>query len=204
MRRRALPLALLLALAWPAGGSAGAASPVSTRALLAGLRASGRAEAVVRLRRSDPLTGRTVERGGRLALELPRRARLDFDDGETLTLRPDGGDWLQPALRQLVHAGPRGAAGALQWWGALLDPAGAGLEERRSGEHSFTLRVPGGDAAVQRLELDGRGLPRRLVLASADGGRLEYRLARWRFVRARGARNFTLGAPAGFEVVALP
>ena len=57
---------------------------------------------------------------------------------------------------------------------------------------------------MQRLELDGRGLPRRLVLTTPDGGRLEYRLARWRFVRARGARDFALRAPAGFEVVTLP
>jgi outer membrane lipoprotein-sorting protein len=209
---RLAAVVLLVALAWSTGGPVGAAPPagappVSARALLAGLRRTGRAEATVRLRRTDALSGRTVERGGRLALELPGRARLDFDDGERLTLRPDGGDWLQPALRQLVRVGPRGAAGALQWWGALLDPAGAGLEERRAGERSFTLRVRGGAAgaaSVQRLELDGRGLPRRLVLQSAEGGSLEYRVSGWRFVRARGAGAFTLAAPAGVEVVTLP
>lgn len=212
--RAALPA---LALAWAAcasavGGPAVAAeragAPVASGALLARLRAAGRAEALVRVRRADPLSGRTVERAGRLALELPRHARLDFDDGERLTLRPDGGDWLQPALRQLLRAGPRGAGGALRWWGALLDPAGAGLEERRTGERSFALRVrgaaAGGPAGVERLELDGRGLPARLVIEGADGGRLEYRMTRWRFGGARGARDFTLAAPAGYDVVALP
>jgi hypothetical protein len=206
--RRVLRAAgLALALAWPAAAAAvpGAApAPVAARELLARLHAAGRAEATVRVRRADPLSGRTVERTGRLALELPRRARIDFADGEALTLRVDGGDWLQPGLRQLVRAGSRGAAGALQWWGALLDPAGAGLEERPAGERAFTLRMRGGGTTVQRLELDARGLPRRLVLTSGDGGRLEYRLAHWRFTRARGARDFALAVPAGFEVVTLP
>jgi hypothetical protein len=203
MTRRTLLLALVVALAWAAPGR-GAPAPASARALLARVRASGRAEASVRLRRVDPLSGRTIERGGRLALELPQRARLDLDDGERLTLRADGGDWLQPALKQLVRAGPRGAAGALRWWGALLDPAGSGLEERRAGERVFSLRMRGGDGTALQLELDAQGLPRRLILDSGDGGRLEYRLTRWRFLRPRGAADFVLDAPAGFEVVALP
>ena len=103
-----------------------------------------------------------------------------------------------------MRTGPRGAAGALRWWGALLDPGGTGLEERRTGEGVFTLRLRGGSGETPRLELDARGLPRRLVLEGGDGGRVEYRMTRWRFVRARGAGDFALAAPAGFEVVTLP
>jgi hypothetical protein len=209
MRRRLAVAGLALSLAWPVGGAAKPAGtavpdPVCVRVLLARLRAAGRAEATIRLRRRDVVSGRTVEQAGRLALEPPRRARLDFAGGERLTLRADGGEWLQPALRQLVRAGPRGAAGALQWWGALLDPVAAGLEERRLDERSFALRLRGSETSAPRIELDAQGLPVRLVLAGADGGSLEYRLRGWRFVRARGEGDFRLAAPPGVEIVNLP
>ena len=177
----------------------------SSRALLAGLRSSGRAEATLQLLRLDPLSGRTSTVRGRLVLELPRLARLELADGQQLTLREDGGDWLQPAARQLLRAGTRSAAGALVWWGALLDPQASGVRERKVGPRQYLLSQPGtGDAPVQRIELGADGLPRGLVVEVSPGERVEYRLTRWRFTRARGAADFVIEAPKGFEVVELP
>jgi hypothetical protein len=177
----------------------------SSRALLAGLHSSGRAEAALSLHRLDPLSGRTNVVRGRLILEQPRLARLELEDGQRLTLRADGGDWLQPATRQLVRAGARSAAGVLVWWGALLDPQATGVQERKVGTRQYLLTRPGaGEALVQRIELGADGLPRRLMLEMGPGERVEYRLTRWRFVRSRGPADFVLQAPTGFEVVELP
>jgi hypothetical protein len=208
MRAGAL-LLVAVALAGAAGAERGAAAErpeaEAARVLLARLRASGRAEVDVRLTRRDPLGGRASTVRGRLVLELPRFAGLTLAGGERLTLRADGGDWLQPAQRQLVRAGPRAAAGALVWWGLLLDPAGGGIRAERSGPRAYRL-VPAGtpDAPAQILELGGDGLPRRFLLVSGPGEGIEYRLTGWRFTRARGRADFVLDAPAGYEVVDMP
>ena len=204
---RWIPLILSCALVWGTGTRpAAAATPLgSSRTLLAELHSSGRAEATLRLSRLDPLLGRTSVVRGRLILELPRFARLELEDGQRLTLREDGGDWLQPAMRQLVRAGVHSAAGALVWWGALLDPQATGVQERRVGTRRYVLTRPGaGDSLVQRVELGPDGLPRCLTVEVSPGERVEYRLTRWRFVRSRGPADFVLEAPAGFEVVELP
>jgi hypothetical protein len=202
--RRALPV-LLCVLLGAAGAGAAPAPRASSRALQAGLRAAGRGEAVVQLSRTEPLGGRTSVTRGRLVLELPGRARLELADGQRLTLREDGGDWLQPAARQLVRAGTRSAAGALAWWGALLDPQAAGIREQRSGSRRYTLVRPGDEGGQsQQVELGADGLPRLLVLEAGSGGRVEYRLSRWRFVPPRGRADFVLAAPPGFEVVEMP
>ena len=202
----ALLLPAMLMVSGPGTSAAAARAPLgSSRALLAGLRSSGRAEAVLRLSRLDPLSGRTSVARGRLILELPRFARLELEDGQRLTLRADGGDWLQPATRQLVRAGAGSAAGALVWWGALLDPQATGVEERKVAPRQYVLTHPGvGEAQAQRIELGVDGLPRRLTVEASPGERVEYRLTRWRFVRSRGPADFVLEAPAGFEVVELP
>jgi hypothetical protein len=199
-------LCALLGVSGARVASAVVAAPLgSSRALLAGLRSAGRAEAALVLNRLDPLTGRTNAVRGRLILELPRFARLELADGQRLTLRGDGGDWLQPAARQLVRAGSRSAAGALVWWGALLDPQAAGIQERKVGPRQYVLTRPGaGQEQAQRIELGVDGLPRRLTVETSPGERIEYRLTRWRFVRSRGPADFVLEAPAGFEVVELP
>ena len=203
-------LPILLCVLLGAGGArpagAAVAAPLgSTRALLAALHTAGRGEAVLQLSRLDPLSGRTVVMRGRLVLELPRLARLELEDGERLTLREDGGDWLQPAARQLVRSGVRSAAGALAWWGALLDPQAAGIVEREAGPRRYLLVLPGpGGEATQRIELGADGLPRRLVVEASPGERVEYRLTRWRFVPPRGRADFVLGVPPGFEVVEMP
>lgn len=202
----ALLLPLLLTVSGQGASAAVRRAPLgSSRALLAGLRSSGRAEATLRLGRLDPLSGRTSVVRGRLILELPRLARLELDDGQRLTLREDGGDWLQPAMRQLLRGGARWAAGALVWWGALLDPQATGVQEREVGTRQYALTQPGaGEALEQRIELGEDGLPRRLTVEVSPGERVEYRLTRWRFVRSRGPADFVLRAPAGFEVVEMP
>jgi len=198
-------LVAVLALAGAPPRALPAEPLVSTRALLAALRPAGRAEATLRLGRRDPLTGDSTSLRGRLVLEQPRLARLELEDGERLTLREDGGDWLQPATRQLVRAGARSAAGALVWWGALLDPRATGIQERRLGPREFLLsRADAGDARTQRIALGADGLPRRLTVETGAGERVEYLLTRWRFTRPRGPADFRLAAPAGYEVVEMP
>ena len=206
---RPLAAVLLVAVLAGAGGWVGAAvvpAPfASTKALRAGLSRYGRAEAALRLSRHDALSGRTLVQRGRLILERPRLARLELEDGERLTLREDGGDWLQPAVHQLVRAGARSAGGALVWWAVLLDPQDGGIQESRTGPREYTLTQAGARAApAQRIELGPDGLPRRLTVEIGPGEQVEYLLLRWRFSRARGPADFHLAAPAGFEVVEMP
>jgi hypothetical protein len=199
-------LCALLALSGARPVAAAVTAPLaSSRALIAGLRSSGRAEATLQLSRPDPLSGRTNVVRGRLILELPRFARLELEDGQRLTLRADGGDWLQPVTRQLVRAGSRSAAGVLVWWGALLDPEATGVQERKVATLQYVLTQPGAGAALaQRIELGADGLPRRMTVETSPGERVEYRLTRWRFMRSRGPADFVLKAPKGFEIVELP
>ncbi len=173
MRRAAIALFLTLGLS--AAAAAGGEALRSTRGLLARLKAAGRAEARVTTTVQDPIAGHAQTTTGRLALELPRHARLDFAGGESLTLRDDGGDWLQPRARQLVRSGPRSAEAVMRW-----------------------------SALLQRVWLGKDGLPARLELATAAGETSSVRLGGWRFTRARGRRAFVLSAPEGFEVVELP
>ncbi len=193
---------LALLLATGAGAPPAATAPASTRVLLAKLRAAGRAEVGVRVERRDPLGGGARVARGRLALELPRFARLDLDDGQRLTLRDDGGDWLQPATRQLIRAGARTTSGLLLWCGALLDPRTPGLVERKIGAREYAL-VPRAPAVgdTQRVTLGGDGLPLRVVVTSSPGESVEYRLSGWRFGPARGRSGFVLEPPRGYEVV---
>ena len=203
MKRAAV--ALLLALGLSAVAAAGGEALRSTRGLLAQLRAAGRAEARVATTVQDPLSGRPQTTSGRLALELPRQARLDFAGGESLTLREDGGDWLQPRARQLVRSGPRSAEAAMSW-SALLLASGAGpFRERSLGNNVYEVAAIGPDSLeTQRVWLRTDGLPARLELTTAAGETCSVRLGGWRFARARGRRAFVLSAPVGFEVVELP
>ncbi|HVP13898.1 MAG TPA: hypothetical protein VMS88_00060 [Terriglobales bacterium] len=197
--------AWILAVALAASPCARAAESrglVSTRALVTRLESSGRAEAVVRLARRDPLSGRTSTLSGRLALELPGCARLDLSDGEAMTLRPDGGDWLQPATRQLIHGGVRAVAGLLTWWGALLDTSGAEFRETKVAGSGYRLKSRAfGEELSQRVDLGANGLPRRVVAALSPEDSLEYRISSWRFTHPRGRDAFVLQAPRGYEVV---
>lgn len=179
----------------------------SSRALLASLRGAGRAEAAVTFAVGDPIAGRPRASLGRLALEPPDRARLDFGaSGEAVTLRADGGEWRQPATKQLLRLSPDHAAGALRWWRVLLDPAGRGASERRVGPRHYRLRLdgePGAGADSADVRLDARGLPAELALGEQQGGAVA-RFSAWRFMRARGASAFRLTAPPGYADVELP
>jgi hypothetical protein len=211
-KQRLRSLLFVAALGLPAAGApaAPAAAPLAaSRELVARLRAAGRAEAELHWSVPGP-AGTPVPQRGSLALEPPSLARLTVPaTGERVTLRADGGEWLQPGLRQLVRLTPRHAGAAMRWW-RLLAGGGAGddgwARERRlaPGRYRIVVGGPGGPAADSaEVWLDARGLPSRLVLGP-EGDAQEYRLSGWRFRRARGARDFRLSAPAGYEDVDLP
>ena len=195
----ALPALLTLC---PCTRAMGAPGPIT---LGARLRASGRAECRFVRVSTDPLTRRVVRLDGRVMLELPSRARLDFPaTGERVTLRADGGEWLEPRLRQMVVFDSVRAAGARRWWQLLSEGAAPGvMVERRAGGH-LVLRSEGGagpDSA--RLDLDAAGLPVRLVIPDGES-QVEFRFARWSFIRGQAPALFRQQAPPGFERVELP
>lgn len=196
-----MALALLLAGAAPAAEVGPALE--SAAAFAAKLRASGRAEASLTRRFEDPLRGGTVVMHGRLALEPPDRARIEFNEtGERVTLRGDGGEWLQPQLDQMVRFGEARALGALRWWTLFGGSRASGARERQAGPRTWVITMPAsgvaGDSA--RVELDASGLPKRIVIDEEAGTPVEYRLERWTFGRPRGRGAFVLEAPHGFEV----
>lgn len=154
---------------------------------------------------TDAFSGRALSTRGRLTLETPNRSRLEFPaTGERITLRDDGGEWLQPKLRQLVVFGPERARGARRWWQLLIDGVAPGVEVQSRGARVLLLRSSGGagpDSA--RLELDSAGLPARLVVPDGET-RVEYRFKRWSFGAARGVTAFRQRAPAEFERIEMP
>ena len=207
MRAVSAGLALALLLAAPAR-QAPAGGLECARALSARLHAAGRAEATVELLQPT-LSGNWRSVRGRLALEPPDRARLDFPaTGEQVTLRADGGEWLQPVNRQLLRLGPERAAPALSWWQVFLAPDSGGFREERRGAREFVVRrVAGAGAddeyAVVRLGADG--LPVTVEPhAAGDAPAPVCHLRGWRFPSARGRAAFRLAAPPGFAEVELP
>lgn len=201
------PVTIVLTMCFACAAFAPAARALETsRVLERELGSSGRAEAHLRyVTAGTGGSARTVN--ALLALELPERARLDVTStGEKIVSRPDGGEWLQPGLKQMLKFRPQQAAAALRWWKVLLGEDGR-ARERRTGEHTFvvTLLGPGGapeDSA--EVTLNSRGLPVRLSAPAGSRDAQVYRLEGWRFMRPRGAAAFKLTAPAGYEVVALP
>jgi outer membrane lipoprotein-sorting protein len=177
--------------------------PAAAREFSQRLAKAGRAEASLTRRFEDPLRGGQVVMHGRLVLEPPDRARIEFDEtGERVTLRADGGEWLQPQLEQMVRFGQSGAMGALRWWTLFGGVTGAGVRERRIGPREWVITMPAsgvaGDSA--RVELDAAGLPRRIRIVEEAGAPVEYRLEGWRFTRPRGRAAFVIQAPPGYEV----
>ena len=166
----------------------------STRRLATELKRAGRAEVTMSW---DAGGGK---RSGTLALEPPSLARLDVgSSGEKVTLRADGGEWLQPALHQMLKLSPEHSGAAMRWWRLLA--GGEAARERRLARGGYRLVVgTGADADSAEVWLDARGLPSRLVL----GEGLEYALRGWRFTPARGVTAFRIQAPPGVEVVELP
>ena len=179
----------------------------SARGIAARLGSAGRAEAQVERRALDAFTGTWRSIRGKLTLEPPDRALLEFPaTGERLALRGDGGEWLQPKLGQMLRLGPENAAAARRWWAVLLPGAGREFDERPLGGGRFAvvpkLSAGGGDTAW--VGLDGRGLPVRLEYRDGGDGRIEFRLRAWKFARARGRAAFVIVPPESLQVVDLP
>ncbi len=196
-------LVVALAVTGPVHASA---EPLGcTRALLERLGRSGRAEAGIVQSAEGPI-GADRQRG-RIVLEPPDRLRLDYPaTGERLTVRRDGGEWLQPAARQMLILRPEQAQRAARTW-RVLQGAGSGLfEERRLGEQNFALVArSGGNTLAESLwvALGPDGYPAKLEVRSGDV-RWIWRFSGWRFARPRGPNAFTLRAPTGFAVVEMP
>lgn len=205
MTRWLVRLALIALFVVPAMACAAPALE-STRTLTAGLARTGRAEAMLSWSVAAPTGGGTRSLQGSLALEPPDRARLDVrGTGERITLRADGGEWLQPRQGQMVRLTPRHSVAALRWWRLLA--SGSGATERRLGTRRWrlTMLASGGlDADSCDVQLDARGLPSRLELPDGMGGRQVYTLAAWRFSKPKGDSAFRLTPPAGVEVVEMP
>jgi len=202
LRALAVAACLCALVAQTAAGTA--ARPLeAAREFSRRLAASGRAEATLTRRFEDPLRGEPVVLHGRLALEPPDRARIEFEEtGERVTLRGDGGEWLQPQLDQMVRFGAAEAMGALRWWTLFGGHAPEGASERRVGPREWVITMPAsgvaGDSA--HVVLDEAGLPRRIVIVEEAGTPVEYRLERWTFAKPRGRAAFVLQAPKGYEV----
>ncbi|HTO90915.1 MAG TPA: hypothetical protein VMJ70_07275 [Candidatus Sulfotelmatobacter sp.] len=187
--------------------AANAPIPASARALAAKLGGGHRAEADVAYALPDPLGGPARSIRGRLALESPDRVRLDFaTTGESVTLRADGGEWLQPANRQLVRIPADRALAVLSWGRTLLPTSGASFREDSLAPRRFRLTPLAAEAQGMEVlvELDAHGLPRQLTVLAPDSSRTAYHLSNWRFVAARGRTAYALSAPPGFDVVDLP
>jgi hypothetical protein len=198
-RRLVVSLLASLILAPPADS---ADPPRATKVLADRLRATGRAEAEV----TQSLPGDATAHRGTLALEPPDRVRLDFPKtGERLTVRTDGGEWLQPAAKQLLVLRPEHAAEAARAWSIFLDGERSAYAESGRGPRRSALipREPGGPIDSVVVSLDAAGLPARLEAFTA-GERLVYTFQSWRFTRPKGSTAFTLRAPAGYGIIELP
>jgi outer membrane lipoprotein-sorting protein len=193
---------LLLASALATAGPGGA----SSRALLSRLAESGRAVATLERDDVDPLRGETRTLSGSLALEPPDLARLELaQSGEIVTLRSDGGEWLQPRLVQMLRLGPRQAGAARRWWSLLLPGNASRFREVPLGQRRYLVIAGAGGAADSAwVTLDRAGLPSKLRFRDAAGEFVDVRFRGWRFEHGRGRAAFTQSAPAGIHVIDLP
>jgi len=188
-----------------AGGAPNESAGTRLSPFLERLRAAGRAEVRLERRRFDPVEGAERVTRGRAALEPPAFARLDFAGGESVTLRSDGGEWLEPALRQLVQLGPDRARGALGWCDLLLDDRSGAITRRDLADGRLLWVRNEADAADSAwITLDTRGQPASLAYREGLGEIERVQLSHWTFARARGRGAFVLAAPSGYEVVELP
>ena len=195
--------AMVLGLAFTAAVSAVAAPLQCAAGLARSLAGNGRAEATLRYGMAGP-GGTTRAVHATLALEPPARARIDVTaTGEKIVARLDGGEWLQPATRQLVRFGAKQAAPALRWWRVLLSDDRAARERAVGEGHWILTLLSAGGAPEDSAEvwLDAHGLPVRLVVPAGDPEAEVYRLGGWRFMRAHGEAAFKLPVPKGFEAV---
>ena len=211
---RGLGILAALVLATSASAAAAPYRPASrgldaTRVLVARLAARGRGEAAVTLTRTDPLGGPPQVEQGRLALEPPARARLDFPaSGERVAVRAGGGEWIQPAAHQLVRLTRARSETAAGLWQVLLRGGEERFRERSSGARRRVLEAKpeGGEGLPDRItvDLDPQGLPAALELDDGSGSTVRYQFRGWRFSGPQGDRAFTLVPPRGYAVIDMP
>lgn len=196
----ALASLVLVAASVPAAEHASRLEPFFSR-----VHHAGRAEVRLERRSFDAVTNAEQVTRGHVTLEPPQRARVDFDDGESVTLRGDGGEWLQPELRQLVRLGPERARGALAWCDLLLGERAESITQRDlpDGRVLLVRRVAPDLADSAWVTLDAPGQPASLEFREGAGELERFRLRHWSFGTARGRDAFVLDAPRGFEVVEL-
>lgn len=217
--RRAVTLALVViaaaTVAWVFSGRPGAAnasgssapSPDPAHRFAARLQRAGRAETSITRSAPDPLSGKSVSVQGRVAIEPPDRLSLQFSQtGERLTLRSDGGEWMQPSLGQMLKLGTGQATAAGRWWSVLLGQGAPGITVKATS--ATRLLVTSGEASSADAEsawvyLDGQGLPMRLEVDEGGDKPTNYRFGAWRFLAPRGRAWFVQAAPKGVEVVEL-
>ena len=178
----------------------------STSGLTKRLARTGRGEA--RLTQTVVADGETLRADrGRIVLEPPNRLRLDFaSSGEQITMRGDGGEWLQPKLRQLLILRPEQAQAVVATWRSFLDGGADSYRERSRGPRRYRLlplaATEDGPDSLD-VELGPDGLPRHVDLWVGDQcWRLA--LAGWSFGKAKGSAAFTLRAPIGYNVFEWP
>ena len=196
----------LLATVVALSSSQAAERLASVSTLVQRLGAAGRGEAA--LTQTVVAEGETLRADrGRIALEPPDRMRIDFrSSGEQVTMRADGGEWIQPSLQQLLILRPEQAQAVVATWRALLGGGADSYRERARGPRRYRLipRSPGGEGADSLdVELGSNGLPRRVELWVGEQ-RWRLTLSRWTFAKPKGAASFTLRAPAGYSVFEWP
>jgi hypothetical protein len=179
----------------------------STRVLVGRLAAAGRGECAITVTVADLMGGADRVDRGRLALEPPDRARLDFATGEKLAVRGDGGEWVQPLARQVIRMS-REQVGLAAWlWETFMKGGQSDFTERALGGRRYEL-TPRAEAVglPERVTVtvDARGLPAAIEFEEAGGGLTRYRFAGWRFRAARGAAVFKLATPPGYAVIEMP
>jgi outer membrane lipoprotein-sorting protein len=193
--------ALLLAVARL---SHAASAPASVQPLMERMARAGRAEARVVVTVATVGDSATSRRGT-LALEPPDRLRLEYaTGGERLTARDDGGEWLQPELRQMLTMSAAQAGRAAILWD-LLRSRSASFAERRLGPRTWRLTMADAGAEAESLIVtvgEGR-LPAKIETQVGDV-QWTIRLSNWRFAAAKGREAFVLRAPAGYEVLVMP
>jgi len=202
MRRRLWLAAVAMMALAPAARAATA--PTSARPLIDRMTKAGRAEARVVLTVSSAGDSASSRRAT-LALEPPDRLRLDYAvDGERLTARGDGGEWLQPELRQMLTMSAAQARQAAALWDVVRS-RGSSFTERRLGTRRWRLTMtdPGAESESLVVTVGPDRLPSRIETQVGD---LHWtiRLSGWRFTAPQGREGFVLHAPAGYEVMAMP
>ena len=180
--------------------------PAATRTLADRLTRVGRGEA--RITQTVTAVGETLRTDrGRLTLEPPDRLRLDFSgSGERVTMRGDGGEWLQPATRQLLILKPDQSQAVVGMWRAFLSAGSEEFIETTLGPRRYRLTPRDAeagwpDSVVVRLGPDR--LPTRIEAWTGEQ-RWLLALSGWSFGRARGPEAFRLRAPSGYTVFEWP